>query len=231
LQGGLFTPWDELRGVGLNREGRSPFFLFLLLAWRLGLIVSRRPLCAFSQGVFMRWMMSRRVLGAAAVMVVLGGAVVLSVRKSQAEVGPDPDPAAIDRTRTTVRMLDDVYKGFVVHITETYVKAQETTPAARVTQKVFKHMEKNRWHSARLVDATGEPANRKNAPKTDFERRAIEELKSGKTYFDEVGQRDNRPVLRAATPVPVVMKQCIACHPGLKEGQLMGAIVYEVPIR
>ena len=37
--------------------------------------------------------------------------------------------------------------------------------------------------------------------------------------------------LRAATRVPVVMKQCITCHPGSKEGDLLGALVYEVPIK
>jgi len=30
--------------------------------------------------------------------------------------------------------------------------------------------------------------------------------------------------------VPVVMKQCITCHQGKKEGELLGAIVYEVPV-
>lgn len=38
-------------------------------------------------------------------------------------------------------------------------------------------------------------------------------------------------MLRAATVVPVVMKQCLACHPQLKEGDVMGALVYELPIK
>ena len=56
-------------------------------------------------------------------------------------------------------------------------------------------------------------------------------MKQGKDYFDEVGDKDGKAVLRAATRVPVVMKACIACHPGKKEGDLLGTIVYEVPIR
>ena len=40
-----------------------------------------------------------------------------------------------------------------------------------------------------------------------------------------------KPVLRAATIVPAVMKQCTTCHEGKKEGDLLGALVYEVPIR
>jgi len=142
-----------------------------------------------------------------------------------------PDAEALARTRETVRMLDDLYKGFVVHITDTYVKAQETTPAARVAKRVFKHMEEKGWHSGRLVDTTGEPINRANLPRNDFERRAVEQLRAGKTYYEEVGSKDGKPVLRAATAVPVVMKQCLACHPGYKEGDLIGSLVYEVPIR
>jgi hypothetical protein len=38
-------------------------------------------------------------------------------------------------------------------------------------------------------------------------------------------------VLRAATIVPVVMDQCIVCHPGHKKGELLGALVYELPIK
>jgi hypothetical protein len=29
----------------------------------------------------------------------------------------------------------------------------------------------------------------------------------------------------------VVMAQCIACHPGYKQGDVLGAIVYEMPIK
>ena len=59
----------------------------------------------------------------------------------------------------------------------------------------------------------------------------MEQLKQGKAYYDEVGSKDGKPVLRAATVVPVVMKQCSGCHLGKKEGELLGALVYELPIK
>jgi hypothetical protein len=142
-----------------------------------------------------------------------------------------PSKAAIERARTNVKMLDDLYKGFVVHITRTYVKARELRPAASVAKKVFKYMEEKGWHSGRLVDATGKPINEENSPQTDFEKRAIAKLKGGASYFDEVGVKSGRPVLRAATKVPVVMNQCINCHQGFKKGDLLGALVYEMPIK
>jgi hypothetical protein len=145
---------------------------------------------------------------------------------------PAPDKAAVERARTTVKMLDDLYKGFIVNITDTYVKAREKTPAARVAKKVFKYMETKDWHTGRLVDASGTPVNPANEAKTDFEKRAVDKMKAGATYYEEVGSnKKGLPVLRAATRVPVVMKACIACHEGKKEGDLLGTIVYEVPIK
>jgi hypothetical protein len=143
---------------------------------------------------------------------------------------PAPEAAAIARARAEVQMLDDLYKNFVVQITATYVGAEENVPAAKVAMKVFRAMHKKGWHNARLVDATGTPVRQANLPATPFEKAAIAQIKSGKTYYDEVGSTGGKKVLRAATVVPVVMKQCITCHQGKKEGDLLGALVYEVPI-
>ena len=141
-----------------------------------------------------------------------------------------PDPASLARTRETVKMLDDLYKTAVVSITNHYVEGQAGTPAAAVAMEVFDAMRKKGWHNARLVDATGKPRNKANVAKTPFEKKAVEEMKAGKSYYEEVAQVDGKDVLRAATVVPAVLKQCAVCH-GRKEGQLLGTIVYEVPIK
>lgn len=140
------------------------------------------------------------------------------------------DPAALARTRETVKMLDDLYKNAVVSITKNYVDKQADTPAAAVAKDVFAAMHKNGWHHARLVDATGKPKRKANLPKTDFEKRGVEQMKAGKPYFEEVGEKDGKPVLRVATVVPAVMPQCAVCHGG-KEGRLLGAIIYELQIK
>lgn len=140
------------------------------------------------------------------------------------------DPTALERARETIKMLDDLYKNAVVAITKTYVEQQADTPAAAVAKEVFTAMHKNGWHLARLVDATGKPKRKENSPKTDFEKRAVDEMKAGKKYFEEVADKDGKAVLRAATIVPAVMPQCVVCHGG-KEGRLLGAIVYELPIK
>lgn len=178
--------------------------------------------------------MRRRCLTAVALTALAVGVFVLSVipsaavpaRADDTNAKEDPKVAA---ARAKVELLDDLVKGFVVHITGTYVSARELTPAAIVTRKVFEHMEKKGHGKARLLDATGKPFNAANRPKTAFEKRAVEQIKAGKAYVEEVDQA--KKVLRAATVVPAVMKSCIVCHDALKEGQVMGAIVYEVPLK
>jgi hypothetical protein len=142
----------------------------------------------------------------------------------------DPDKAALDRTREQVKMLDDLYKTAVVSITNSYVEGQSSVPAAMVAKDIFAAMKQKGYHSARLIDATGKPKNKANVAKTDFEKKAVAEMKAGKAYYEEVAEVDGKPVLRAATIVPVVLKQCAVCH-GKKEGTLLGAIVYELPIK
>jgi hypothetical protein len=140
------------------------------------------------------------------------------------------DPAALERTRESIKMLDDLYKNAVVIITKTYTEKQADTPAAVVAIELFEAMHKKDWHSARLVDATGKPKRRANAPKTDFEIHGVEQMNAGKAYFEEIGEKDGKPVLRVATVVPALMPQCVTCHGG-KPGRVLGAIVYELPIK
>jgi hypothetical protein len=141
-----------------------------------------------------------------------------------------PDPAAVERARETVKMLDDLYKNAVVSITNVYVAEQNNTPAAAVAKDVFEAMHKKGWHTARLVDATGKPKRKANVAQTDFEKKAVSEMQAGKSYYEEIGEKDGKPVFRAATIVPAVVQQCVVCH-GVKQGGLLGAIVYEVPIK
>jgi hypothetical protein len=161
------------------------------------------------------------------IVVVAAGFALIPVQGADPK---RPDNAAIERARTTVKILDDAYKAAVISVTEHYVEQQQDTPAAVVAKDVFKHMKAKGWHGGRLIDATGKPKNKENLPKSDFEKTAVEKMKAGAQYYDEVAEVEGKPVLQAATIVPVVLKQCATCH-GKKEGTLLGAIIYELPIK
>jgi len=174
-------------------------------------------------------------LGSLVLALAAGLAVPLAISGPPAESvsakePSKPDPAAVERARDEVKKLDDLYKTAVVGITKTYVEQQADVPAAAVAKVVFQAMHDKGYHDARLIDATGKPKNKKNVAETDFEKKAVAAMKDGKTYVEEVGDKDGKPVFRAGTVVPAVLSQCAVCHGG-KEGRLLGVIVYEVPIK
>lgn len=145
-----------------------------------------------------------------------------------------PSAAAVKRTRETVKMLDDIYKQAVVLITDKYVNDEDDFPAGSAAVELFKRVGKTGYHQVRLLDVTGKPYEPENVAKTPFEKQGVQKLKSGKSYFEKVVVRDGQAYLQAMTPVPVVMKKCVMCHPHYKDvkaGQPIGAISYELPVK
>lgn len=154
----------------------------------------------------------------------------------QATAGKESKPSdeAVARTRKQVQMLDDLYKNAIVLITTHYVTEETDLPAGAAFAALFDAMKKKGWHEVRLLDATGEPIEDKNAPQDEFEKAAIAKLKAGSGGYEQVVHRDGKPYLRAATPIPVVMDKCVMCHDHYKDyqkkGQIIGALGYTVPI-
>ncbi|MGR3293633.1 MAG: c-type heme family protein [Candidatus Scalindua sp.] len=136
----------------------------------------------------------------------------------------------LDHARKTVRMLDDIYKTYIVLITEEYVDDPSVLPAATLSKRVFKSMNKKGWHKARLLDATGTPFNPENNPRDEFERDAINAMISGRTYFEKIEKINGKVHLRVVTSVHAVMKGCISCHPSSRVGDLLGGIAYDITL-
>ena len=136
----------------------------------------------------------------------------------------------LDHARKTVRMLDDLYKTYIVLITEEYVDDPSVLPAATLSKRVFKSMNKKGWHKVRLLDATGTPFNPENNPVDAFERDAVNAMISGRTYFEKIEKIDGKDYLRAVTSVHAVMKGCISCHPSSRVGDLLGGIAYNIAL-
>jgi hypothetical protein len=167
--------------------------------------------------------------------LVVAGAILAGVwfGGNGATAAPEKDDPAVARARKTVRMLDDVYKTAVVLITDKYVHDEADFPAGSAAIALFSAIEKKGWHSVRLIDVSGEPYDPENVAKSDFEKNAVKAMKAGKDYFEEIVERDGKPVLLAATAVPVVMDKCVMCHPNYKnaaKGAAIGSLVYSLPI-
>jgi hypothetical protein len=165
------------------------------------------------------------VVAAAAVGFGTWAMVVAQERKAD-------DPAVV-RTRKQMQVLDDIYKSAIVIITEHYVDETSDLAAGAAFQKLFDAVKQKGYHEVRLLDATGEPYEAKNLPKDDFEKAAVAALKAGKPSPEQIVEKDGKRYLRTATPIPVVMKKCVMCHPAYEKapaGQAIGALGYTIPI-
>jgi len=162
---------------------------------------------------------------------MLGGTEARSQGQAAATAEEKKDDPALERAREQVRMLDDLYKTAVISISKTYVTNQDDVPAIMIAKQVFTAMRKNKWHSARLVDGTGDPINDENSPTSDFEKEAFKAIRSGKPYFERVEGTGGDRRLFAATVVPAVIENCVKCHTAQKMGDVLGFIRYEIPVK
>lgn len=129
--------------------------------------------------------------------------------------------------------MDDIYKTAVVLITDKYVHEEDDFPAGGAAVALFDAIKKKGWHEVRILDATGEPYDDANVARDKFDKQAIKALKGGKSYVDKVEKVDGKRVLRAATPIPVVMKKCVMCHPqkaDAKKNEPIGILSYSIPL-
>ena len=170
---------------------------------------------------------------ALALPVLIGGMLFVCrsepAANAEASAPAQKDPA-VERARRHVKMLDDLYKTTIVFITNTYVDTDKDVAAGEIARDLFAAMREKGWHDARLIDATGHPTNDENVPHDGFEKAAIKKILAGEAYVDEVATEKGKQYLLAATVVPVVNDKCIACHPGHKVGEVLGAVSYKLPI-
>lgn len=143
------------------------------------------------------------------------------------------DPDALARTRKQVKVLDGIYKNAIVLVTTHFVSEKSDMPAGTAFKKLFDVARENDWHHVRLIDATGDPYDAENVAKSDFEKSAVKQLVAGKDYVEQAVFRDGKPILQAATSIPVVMDKCVMCHDNyadLPKGKAIGALTYEIAI-
>lgn len=144
-----------------------------------------------------------------------------------------PKKAAVERSRKTVQLLDNIFKQTVVLITDKYVHDENDFAAGSAAALLFKNISDSGDNKVRLIDATGQPYDEENVAKDDFEREGIKRLKAGDQSYEQVVSADGKHQLRTVTAVPVVMQKCVMCHAHYahaKKGEAIGAISYTVPI-
>ena len=172
-------------------------------------------------------------LGTIVLLLTLAVSDFVAAETPQENKQAGPSKAALERTRKTVRMLDDIYKSSIVLITDKYVNDENDYPAGSAFVALFKAMDKKGYHKVRLIDLTGEPYEAENVANDDFEKQGAKQLLAGKALVEQIIEKDGKPYLRTMTAVPVVMQKCVMCHPhyaDAKKGTAIGAMSYTLPI-
>lgn len=157
----------------------------------------------------------------------------LEKKASDSTTSKDDMDRATERARQTVRMLDDIYKGGIVTITDKYVTEDSEIPAGTAFKQIFKIAKDKGWHEARLIDVSGEPYSLQNVAKDEFEKRAVKKMAEGVSFYEEIEESEDGKYLRAMTPIPVVFEKCTWCHENYEdvpEGQAIGAMGYRIKI-
>ncbi len=173
------------------------------------------------------------VLSAIVLFSVVAAEGFSSAEESKGKKSAAPPKAAVERARKTVKMLDHIYKSAIVMITDKYVNDENDYPAGSAFVELFKSVDKKGWHQVRLIDLTGEPYESENVAADEFEKLGGKQLIAGKPYVEKIIEKKGKPYLRVMTPVPVVMKKCVMCHPhyaDVKKGTPIGAMTYVLPI-
>ena len=168
-----------------------------------------------------------------ALFFVMLAAVGSFLQPARAQLAPQITDPAVERARREVRMLDDIYKGGIVTITEHYVNDEDAIPAGTAFKRLFEAAAEKGWHKVRLLDATGDPYNDENVADDEFDRDAIQQLVAGKDRVEAIEEREGIRHLRVVTPIPVVFEKCTMCHDhyaDVPKGQPIGALSYLLPI-
>ncbi len=120
------------------------------------------------------------------VMVALFALILKQQAVAQDAANDQPTKAAVDRSRKTISMLDNIYKNTIVLITDKYVHDEDDFAAGSAAVLLFKNVSESGSHNVRLIDATGDPYDSENVAKDDFEREAIKQLKAGAKQHEQV---------------------------------------------
>lgn len=166
----------------------------------------------------------------AVALIVSVAAIVTSGSLTAADKTKASESAEVLRARREIKLLDDIYKTAIVLITKHYVDESSDLPAGEAFKVLFAGMKEKGWHEVRLLDATGEPLNEDNRPQDEFERQAIKALLAGQPYYEEQAEKDGQRVLRAVTPLPIVMEKCTLCHSNYTDQKVIGGLGYALPL-
>jgi hypothetical protein len=145
-----------------------------------------------------------------ALLLALGCAVTLSAAPPAAETPKKPADDSRIPTREAkerAKLLHGVYSATLESLHHHYFKREGRVLPARAMEDIFADVEADTKIQARWIAVNTQAMSIHHEPKSDFEKKAAEELAAGKAFFEQV----EKGVYHRAAPIPLGAG-CVGCH-------------------
>lgn len=145
-----------------------------------------------------------------------------------------PDPAdgrvSVAVARDRAKVMHDVYSATLGTLHHRYFHGDRATVPARAMEDVFAEIKRNSKVESRWISVNTKAMSLDHDPKTDFEKRAAQEIADGKTEVEVVEDG----YYRRAGAIPLG-GGCLSCHEGLFRStakvQRFAGLVISVPVQ
>ena len=119
--------------------------------------------------------------------------------------------------------------GVQLHIARDHEEDPNAIPfPATATQEIGRELGKQGIFQARLV--SGQPMNPDNAPRDEFEKKAVELINNGAESYSDIQVLNGVPTFRRASADLASVEACVNCHVGKQMGDVIGLLSISIPI-
>lgn len=142
----------------------------------------------------------------------------------------DEQRVSLEVARDRARLMHEIYVATLDVMHHRYFHGERAIIPARAMEDVFTHMKEHSASEARWIGVNLKPMSVSHEPKTAFEKRAAEELATGKATFDAV----ENGYYRHAGAI-LLTDGCVNCHGGFFKEQTKSpkyaGLVISIPVK
>ncbi|MEQ8853853.1 MULTISPECIES: DUF3365 domain-containing protein [Gimesia] len=137
---------------------------------------------------------------------------------------------SIDEARLRARLTHNIYSATLDSMHRSYFINERAAVPARVMQRMFDDVEEVEKIKARWIAVNARAMSIDHEPKTDFEKKAAQELASGKEMYEKV----ENGVYQRAGAISLMHHGCLSCHVGFGKKNTkdrFAGLIISIPIK
>ncbi|MCA9267653.1 MAG: DUF3365 domain-containing protein [Planctomycetales bacterium] len=116
---------------------------------------------------------------------------------------------SVEVARDRAKIMHEVYVATLDAVHHHYFRGERAVVPARAMEDVFDAVKQGSNIEARWISVSLKPMSITHEPKSDFEKKAAQEIAAGKPHYEEIADG----VYRRAGAIPME-NSCISCHVG-----------------